>query len=236
MVQGFLYDERLDDGHIWRDSVQNVSRRSRLIGLVLAALISGIYATWFAQKPLYNWDMIPYVAIALLDAGQPADTLREKTYDIIKNSTAAEAHEFLLGGSIYKKDTYNRGADYRYMVANDSKIFADQLPLYTVKPVYPALMSLLYRVGVNPVRASIAISGAAYAAICFFCMSGYRNGWIQHSVSLLRRCFHSIQFLRHWPNWPRLTHYRSLFFCLEPFSSWRPSFYELALAFSLRQF
>ena len=67
--------------------VRNVSRRARLIGLVLAALISGIYATWFAQKPLYNWDMIPYVAIALLDAGQPADTLREKTYDIIKNST-----------------------------------------------------------------------------------------------------------------------------------------------------
>ena len=89
--------------------VRNVGRRARLIGLVLAALISGIYATWFAQRPLYNWDMIPYVAIALLDAGQPADTLREKTYDIIKKSTAAERHEFLLGGSEYKKDTYIRG-------------------------------------------------------------------------------------------------------------------------------
>ena len=74
--------------------VRNVSRRARLIGLVLAALISGIYATWFAQRPLYNWDMIPYVAIALLDAGQPADTLREKAYDIIRKSTPAERHEF----------------------------------------------------------------------------------------------------------------------------------------------
>ena len=63
------------------------------------------------------------------------------------------------------------------MVANDLKIFADQLPFYTVKPVYPALMSLLYRVGVNPVTASIAISATAYAAICFAsCMSGFRNG------------------------------------------------------------
>ena len=83
--------------------VRNVSRRARLIGLVLAALISGIYATWFAQRPLYNWDMIPYVAIALLDAGQPANTLREKTYDIIKKSTPVEPHEFLLGGSNTKK-------------------------------------------------------------------------------------------------------------------------------------
>jgi hypothetical protein len=163
--------------------VRNVSRRARLIGLALAALISGIYATWFAQKPLYNWDMIPYVGIALLDAGQPASTLREKTYDVIKKSTAAEAHEFLLGGSEYKKDTYNRGADYRYMVANDSKIFADQLPLYTVKPVYPALMSLLYRVGVNPVRASIAISATAYAAICLL-LYVWISQWLNPALSL----------------------------------------------------
>jgi len=163
--------------------VRNVSRRARLIGLVLAALISGIYATWFAQRPLYNWDMIPYVAVALLDAGQPADSLRETTYDIIKNSTAAEAHEFLLGGSKYKKDTYNRGADYRYMVANDSNIFADQLPFYTVKPVYPALMSVLYRVGVNPVRASIAISATAYAAICLL-LYVWISQWLNPALSL----------------------------------------------------
>ena len=41
------------------------------------------------------------------------------------------------------------------MVAHDSKIFADQLPFYTVKPVYPALMSLFVRAGVNPVTATI---------------------------------------------------------------------------------
>jgi len=163
--------------------VQNVSRPTRLVGLVLAALISGIYATWFAQRPLYNWDMIPYVAIALLDAGQPADTLREKTYEIIKNSTAEEAHEFLFGGSKYKKDAYNRGADYRYMVANDSKIFSDQLPFYTVKPVYPALMSLLYRIGLDPVRASIAISATAYAAICLL-LYVWITQWLNPALSL----------------------------------------------------
>ena len=164
--------------------VQNVSRRARLIGLVLAALISGIYATWFAQRPLYNWDMIPYVAIALLDAGQPADTLREKTYDIIKESTPVERHEFLLGGSNYKKDTYIRGADYRYMVARDSKIFANQLPFYTVKPVYPALMSLFVRAGVNPVTATMVISGAAYAAICLL-LYVWISRWLNPAISLV---------------------------------------------------
>src|SRR4029078_5808814 len=153
------------------------------IGLILAALISAVYAAWFSSRPLYNWDIIPYVAVALRDAGHPADTLRQQTYEIMERSSPREAHEFLFGGSIYKKDTYNRGADYRYMVANDSKIFADQLPLYTVKPVYPALMSLLYRVGVNPVRASIAISATAYAAICLL-LYVWISQWLNPALSL----------------------------------------------------
>ena len=142
------------------------SRAAGRIGLILAALISAVYAAWFSSRPLYNWDIIPYVAVALRDAGHPADTLRQQTYEIMERSSPREAHEFLFGGSEFKKDTYNRETDYRYMVANISKIFADQLPLYTVKPAYPALMSLLVRAGLDPVTATMVVSGAAYAAIC----------------------------------------------------------------------
>ena len=95
-----------------------------------------------------------------------------------------EAHEFLFGGSEFKKDTYNRGADYRYMVAHDLKIFADQLPFYTVKPVYPALMSLFVRAGVNPVTATMIISGAAYAAICLL-LYVWISRWINPAISLV---------------------------------------------------
>src|ERR1700730_5847568 len=121
--------------------------RARRIGLVFAALISIIYAAVFAQKPLYNWDLIPYVAVALMDAGQPAETLREKTYETIERSVAPEALDFLRGDTDFKNSKYNRGADYRHMVAHDSKIFSDQLPLYSVKPGYPAIISLVSRTG-----------------------------------------------------------------------------------------
>jgi len=160
------------------------SRAAAWIGLGLAALMSTVYAAWFAQRPLYNWDLIPYVAVALLDAGQPADSVRQKTYEIIERSTPPDSHEFLFGGSEYKQDTYNRGADYRYMVAHDSKIFADQLPLYTVKPAYPALMSLLVRARVNPVTAAYLISGVAYAAICFLFYVWFSR-WLNPVLSLL---------------------------------------------------
>ena len=163
--QRLSYTHRIEANLSKRDSKMTTSRAAEIrsfmrssaagwIGLVLAALMSTIYAAWFASRPLYNWDMIPYVAIALLDAGHPADSLRQKTYEIMERGSPVSAHEFLFGGSEYKKDTYNRGADFRYMVAHDLKIFADILPFYVVKPVYPALMSLLVRAGISPVAAA----------------------------------------------------------------------------------
>jgi len=157
---------------------------ARRFCLALAALISVTYATALAQRPLYNWDLVPYVAVALIDAGEPSDGVREKTYAIVKQSVPPEAFEFLSGGSEYKKPPYNLGPDYRYTVAHDSKIFADQLPFYTVKPVYPALIALLYKAGVNPVTASIAISAAAYAAICLL-LYIWISRWLNATISLL---------------------------------------------------
>ena len=188
------------------------------IGLVLAALMSTIYAAWFASRPLYNWDMIPYVAIALLDAGHPADSLRQKTYEIMERGSPVSAHEFLFGGSEYKKDTYNRGADFRYMVAHDSKIFADILPFYVVKPVYPALMSLLVRAGVSPVTATMIISGASYAAICLL-LYVWISRWINPAVSLVITALLSLNpgSLYRSHNLQHRIRCRSFCYCWEPF-------------------
>ena len=37
----------------------------------LAALMSMLYAAWFVSRPFYDWDMIPYLAIASFDARAP---------------------------------------------------------------------------------------------------------------------------------------------------------------------
>src|SRR4249919_1089140 len=65
------------------------SLNARRICFALTALISVIYATALAQRPLYNWDLIPYVAVALIDAGEPSDGVREKTYAIVRRSVPA---------------------------------------------------------------------------------------------------------------------------------------------------
>ena len=130
-------------------------RRGARIGLLLAILLSLIYATYFAQRPYYNWDMVAYVAVALIDAGEPAETVHRKTYDIVAAALPPDRFAELTQSNAYRE-----------AVAADAARFAAQLPFYTVKPVYPAVMSVLYRAGMNPVTASVAVSAAGYAGIC----------------------------------------------------------------------
>ena len=163
---------------------QKHSERARWLGLTFVALIAITYATILVQKPQYNWDLIPYIAIALSHSGEPAATLREKTYETIERSVAPEALNVLRGDAGFKNSEYNRGADYRHMVANDSKIFADQLPLYTVKPAYPAIINLVSRVGINLVTASLAVSAAGYVAICIL-LYVWISRWLSPAMSLL---------------------------------------------------
>lgn len=125
------------------------------IGLLVVALLSAFYAAYFADRPADNWDMVAYVAVALLDEGVPADRVHEMTYDVVKEAVPQAAYADLTERN-----------DYCRLVAGDAARFAEQLPFYTVKPVYPFLMSLLHRAGVGLVAASVAISAAAYAGIC----------------------------------------------------------------------
>ncbi len=106
-----------------------------------------------ATRPAYNWDMAAYIALALLDAGTPASQVHEITYASLA-TIPADAREQL---------TEQEG--YRSHVARDAERFMDQLPLYRIKPVYPWLVSLLYRAGVQLPLATIIVSVVSYALI-----------------------------------------------------------------------
>jgi hypothetical protein len=147
-------------------------RAGSLTGLLLAGFFAIFSATYFEQRPEHNWDMIAYIAVALVDAGEPAATVHDKTYDIVKTHIPKEHFA-----------TLTEQGDYRKLVAADAARFQDQLPFYSVKPVYPALMSILNRLGVDLVTASVAISAAAYAGI-FFLLYIWISRWLRPIVAL----------------------------------------------------
>jgi hypothetical protein len=108
-----------------------LSKSGRHLATSVVALLAIFYAVNFAQRPLYNWDMVAYIAVALIDSGQPADTAYRASHEAIARSVPPAVAELL-------KDTRNE-----HLIAADETRFAALLPFFTVKPVYPARLAFL---------------------------------------------------------------------------------------------
>src|SRR5947207_2784784 len=54
---------------------------------------------------------------------------------------------------------------FRQTVAADSNSFLEQLPFYSVKPLYPELMAAVHRAGLSLVASGLAVSAAVYFGI-----------------------------------------------------------------------
>ncbi len=131
------------------------SRAKRFfVGLTAVILAATFFSIYYAQRPAYNWDMIAYMAVALIDSGVPEAEVHQKTYAALSDVPEAARKPLIEDGA------------YRVNVAKDPAKFLSELPFYSVKPLYPALMSVLYRAGVGLATASIVVSAAAYAGLC----------------------------------------------------------------------
>ena len=154
--------------------------KDRFYGLIAAAILAVSYAFYLGQRPSYDWDMLAYMAVALSDAGAPADTVHEKTYSIVRASLPPDQVRYLTEGGISPGENV---PEYRKKVANDPVAFAAQLPFYSVKPTYPALMSVLYSLGVNLVTSGILISATAYVGLCLLLYLWFSQ-WLKPIVSV----------------------------------------------------
>jgi len=124
------------------------SRPSSLV-VVLAASVLVAYAGW--AKPYFNWDLLPYTAVALRFGGVPEDVLHVRTY------TAARER---LPEPVYHMLAEVEG--YRRTVAADADAFRHQLPYYAAKPAFPALLAVANALGVHPIRSATLLPRVIY--------------------------------------------------------------------------
>src|SRR5262245_6801764 len=104
-------------------------------GYVLASAALSLYA---AARPVYNWDLVPYVAMSLASADVPVAQIQERTYDLLRQSLPPAAYEDLTRGP------------YRQEVSRDPAVFSQQLAFYRVKILYAAILRALDLCGVSP--------------------------------------------------------------------------------------
>jgi hypothetical protein len=132
-------------------------RQSRLKQIELfcyAAIVSWV-ALYSYRHPVYNWDLIGYVAaVAAIDHHGP-QAIHRATFEELERSLPADRlQELKYGGA------------YRQSVFENPKYLVQQIPFYSAKPTYLALLYGLHIAGLSVPKASIWISIGSYLGIC----------------------------------------------------------------------
>ncbi len=121
--------------------------------LLLAAWFTALGA-FALTRPLYTWDVVPYVATTFAaEADNPA-ALHGATYDLLRGSLDAAQFQALVGG------------EYPAAMRASPENFASQLNMYRIKPLYVLTLRGMAATGVNPVAGIIWLSLASSLVFC----------------------------------------------------------------------
>jgi hypothetical protein len=154
---------RIDEGDLM-DGMRDTPPRAMpgalawLVMTVIALAIAG-YAIY---RPAGNADLIEYIAVVHQWEGATGADLNTDTYTDLDQLLDDQQFADVTG----RQGITALGRDaYLQTIKADPEALRQQLPFYSVKPLYPALMAALGVVGVPLGFGSVLISAAAYAAL-----------------------------------------------------------------------
>ncbi len=111
--------------------------------------------SWFSlTKPMYIWDVIPYVATTFTPDSDDSAAIHTATYDLLKQSLDVAQFNSLISGK------------YPAAMHANPENFAEQLSMYEIKPLYVLALRALAAAGANPVDGIIWLSLVSSLLIC----------------------------------------------------------------------
>ncbi|ARC87433.1 hypothetical protein [Rhodovulum sp. MB263] len=126
------------------------ARALKLAGLAYLAVLSLFFVLNSYARSHHNWDVIGYTAVAYRLMGETGtDHLSTRTYEDIRRATAPETFEKLTTGG------------YRAAVYQDPEALRQQLPFYSIRPLYVALS-----IAGSKLTGTIADGTALVSALC----------------------------------------------------------------------
>jgi len=127
------------------------ARRFATYAVQAAYILSAIYVVWLGfTQPYMNWDIVTYTGTVLSWKYKDAQTLYTATAELLK----AELPDW-----VYKQVWLDSE------LTQNAKAFAQQLPFYTVKPLYTGSMGLLHKLGATLTASSWIISALSMAGL-----------------------------------------------------------------------
>lgn len=148
------------------------------------ALFLGLSAAALAQ-PTYSWDLLGYIGSSV-DSSDP---------QIIYHETFAAIQPIRSNKGIQLENPY------RVDVAANPFHFAEQLPLYSIKPGYVALLKALHRFGLPYPKSAVMISAGSnflLAMLLWFWLAAYLESFVLFGVCSLIMLSPNLLELSRW--------------------------------------
>ena len=123
-----------------------------LLATAACVLVIGI------RRPLYDWDIIGYVASAYQLDGHSGQDLLGRTFKDIRSDVDAETFRTLTEGGDQRAVR-----DYRRTVASDPVALSQQIPFYSIRVIYVGLIRAVGRLGPSYSEASTLVSAVSGA-------------------------------------------------------------------------
>jgi len=129
---------------------------SYLFGFVYFLLCS--YFLWLIQKPFMNWDMLGYMGVVANSRSGDTNEIHRITMEAFRQGVP---------------DWLFKRFGEEHFLANSADIFRQQLPFYSIKPLYPLLIAIFEMLGAGLAQATWLVSQASFALLAL-CLAFWR--------------------------------------------------------------
>lgn len=112
---------------------------------------SAAFLVYSIANPVAEWDMLAYAASADAMDGGSAELIHERAYSELEERLSAEEFNKITNGNHYRQVMYK-----------DAEAFSEQLPYYSIRVTFNALLAKLNGVGMSLYDAGYWVTASAF--------------------------------------------------------------------------
>lgn len=150
------------------------------VHIIFALIATGIIAINY--KPAYNWDILPYMALALSHSVNNSDSVHSEVYRLVREGQVSGQIPSGTFGNLTGR------IPYRINSYENADVFNAQLFYYRTKPLYNWFVWILYSSGFPLIHATIIPSLVAtwgILLVVFIWMSAYTHRVLAFVLTIL---------------------------------------------------
>lgn len=123
----------------------------QLVATFWLLVCSAAFLSYSIANPIAEWDMLAYAASADAMDGGSAEQIHSQAYFELQERLSAEEFEVITNKN-----------NYRHVMYTDAQAFNEQLPYYSIRVSFNALLAKLNKLGLNIYDAGYWVTAAAF--------------------------------------------------------------------------